>query len=128
MRRRSALPRRRELSPAFATWPLVACYVIAAVGKLDSGDLIGAELDFEICLHYFDIEQFALLWIPAIGSCEIEGEITVVSFDEAVHGAQHGRDIATPQQKLKYAKSLNPLRFNACESCAEMISRGNGKG
>jgi hypothetical protein len=68
---------------------LVAVHVIAAVGKLNACDLVRAELHFEIGLHYFDVEEFAFFRTATFGADKIEGEVTIVGFDKAVHGAQH---------------------------------------
>jgi hypothetical protein len=67
----------------------VAVDVIATVRILNACDLRRVILNLEICLHDLDVHEFTLLGIAAIGANKVKGEITIMGFDEAVHGAQH---------------------------------------
>lgn len=59
--------------------------VIHPVGVLLSRDFLGEELDFKVRLQKFDVHQFALGGVAAIGANQVQRNISVVRFDEPVH-------------------------------------------
>ena len=64
-------------------------HVVVAIGVLQSGDVTGTALDFEIGFEDFDVHEFALHGIVTLGACAVESEIAVMSEDEAVQLLLH---------------------------------------
>ena len=69
---------------------LVYFGVVVAVGVLNAGNHLGAVLNFQICLENLDVHLLAFCWLAAGCAGLVEGEVTVVGFEELGEGCGGG--------------------------------------
>lgn len=65
---------------------LVGFGEVHAVGKLQSGDLVGPVLHFQVGFHDGNVHGFALGGILAFHADSIKFKVTVMSFNKLVNG------------------------------------------
>ncbi len=61
---------------------------VHAVCVLLSSDCVGEVLDLEISLEQFDVHEFALRGVPAIGTHQVKRKVSIMRFDKPLHQAR----------------------------------------
>jgi hypothetical protein len=63
---------------------------VHAVSKLQSGNLLGVELHFQVSLQYGDVQGFTFSGTGALGPDPVQFHIAVMRFYEFIYDRVHG--------------------------------------